>query len=235
MSDCVFGSGDVVYRSDLPRLLSEDCVIEAGAVIRLYYADDARGEWLGSGSGEGSALVLVPRVAKRRVPHKVTTEIAMQDEVVVNGSGVPAAIPAPAPVPGPVQPIASVAAPMAAPFDVNSLVGASGGGGGIAVLLALIAVAGGAAGWKFWTKVSEQKHEQKMKELELKAAASANHDKSPQQCTTVHAALEARIAALEGKVAAVEQKSLSLGADFDAGDLDKRLDKIEKSLRLTRK
>lgn len=230
MSDCVFGSGDVVYRGDLPRLLSGDCVLEAGAVIRLYYADDARGEWLGSGSGEGSALVPVPRVARRHIPHKVTTEIAMQDEVVVNGSGVPAA-----PALPPAQPIASVAAPSVAPFDVNSLVGAAGGGGGIAVLLALIAVAGGTAGWKFWTKVSEQKHEQKMKELELKAAASANHDKSPQQCTTAHAALEARIVALEGKVVAVEQKSLSLDADLGGDNLDKRLDKIEKALRLARK
>ena len=232
MSDCRFGSGDVVYRSDLSRLLSEDCVIEAGAVIRLYYDDAERGELADGGSGEGSALVPVPRVARRHIPHKVTvTESVMQDEVVAIGSGVPA----PSLPTAPAQSVASTAAPAAIPFDVNALVGATGGNGGIAVVLALIAVAGGAAGWKFWTKISEQHHEMKMKELELKAAASANNDKSPHQCTTVHAALEARIAALEGKVSVVEQKSLSLDADFDAGDLDKRLDKIEKILKSARK
>lgn len=227
MSDCVFGSGDVITESDLPRLLSEDCVIEEGAVIRLYYVDAERGETVGSGSG--SPREPIPQVVK----HKPIKEIAMQDEIAVPGSGIPAPIHPTQPIaPAPQQ--AQTVLP-AAPFDVNSLVGASGGSGGVTVLLALIAVAGGAAGWKFWQKLSEQKHEQAMKELELKAAASsAQQDRSPQQCTTAHAAFEARIGALEGKVTTVEQKSLSLGADFDADDLEKRLLKIEKALKITK-
>ena len=221
MSDCRYGSGDVVYASDLHRLLSEDCVIERGARIILFYDDVAREGSVDGGSGEGSATLTVSIGSGQDIPHKTTTEIVME-ETAVHGSGAAA--------PSAAQPIASVEHPVALPLDVNALVGATGGSGGIAVLLALIAVLFGAAGWKFWTKISEQHHELKMKELEMKAAS--NTDKSPQQCTTVHAALEARIAALESKVAVVEKSALSLGDSFDPDAFDKRMDKIEKQLRL---
>jgi len=202
-------------------LLSEDCVIERGARITLFYDDAARGGFVDGGSGEGSATLTVPVEPRQDIPHKTTTEIVME-ETAVHGSGAAAPLVA--------QSVASVEQTTALPLDVNALVGATGGSGGIAVVLALIAVLFGAAGWKFWTKISEQHHELKMKELELKAAA--NTDKSPQQCTTVHAALEARIAALESKVAVVEKSALSLGDSFDPDALDKRMDKIEKQLKL---
>ena len=153
-----------------------------------------------------------------------------------SGSGIaaPAPIPvapaplevaAPAPLPAPAAPAASTAAPI----DVNALTQMTGGNGGVAVILALIAVAGGTAGWKFWQKLSEQKHELRMKELEMHS--QKNKDKSPGQCTAVHAQHEARLAALEGKVSTVEQSTMSFDGDFDPGDIKKRLVKLEKALK----
>lgn len=223
MSDCRYGSGDVIYARDLQRLMSQDCIIERGAMITLFYDDADRGVFVGSGSGEGSETLTAPIASGNDAKHNAATEIAME-ETAVHGSGVAAPLAA--------QPIASVEQPTALPLDVNALVKATGGNGSIAVILALIAVLFGAAGWRFWTRISDQHHEIKMKELELRAASGTSN--SPQQCTTVHAAFEARIAALEGKVAVVEKSALSLGDGFDPEDFDKRMDKIERQLKLAK-
>lgn len=220
MAECHYGSGDVIYAADLERLRTEDCTIEAGASIRLYYTDEP---------SEGSGGV--PKAGTRKA-----TRFSM-DETNTEASGAlaPVAVPVAAPLPG----VASVEHTSGAPFDVAALSNAAGQNGGIAVILALLAVVGGAAGWKFWTKISEQKHEQAMKVLELRAATAATQqDKSPSQCTAAHAgfdtrigSLEQRIAALDGKVSSVEQKSLNLDPGFDPSTFKKRLDKVEKQLR----
>ena len=54
-----------------------------------------------------------------------------------------------------------------APFDVNQIIQSTGGGAGAAVILAVVAVAGGGAAFKFYKQFAEQKHEQKMKELDI--------------------------------------------------------------------
>jgi len=214
MSDCRFGSGDRIYEQDLPRLLSEDCIIEPGASIVLFYNDEVKAEEFGSG------VIVQP-------PRKET----VMDEL--EGSGTqpiePPHAPAPAAAaPSPAALPVAAGTEQAAPIDVNTLTQMTGGNGGIAVVLALIAVLFGAAGWKFWTRISDQHHELKMKQMETEAA---NAEKSHSQCAVTHAKLEARLAALEGKVSSVQEATSSFDTDIDFGDFKKRLTKIEKALK----
>lgn len=211
MSECRFGSGDRIYEQDLPRLLREDCIIEPGASIVLFYNDEVKAEEFGSG-----VIVQPPR--KETVMDELEASGTQPIEPPVEPAPAAAALPLPV----------SAGTEQAAPIDVTSLTQMTGGNGGIAVVLALIAVLFGAAGWKFWSRISEQHHELKMKQLETEAA---NAEKSHSQCAVTHAKLEARLAALEGKVSSVQEATSGFDADFDTGDFKKRLSKIEKALK----
>ena len=118
-----------------------------------------------------------------------------------------------------------------APFDVNQLVQSTGGGAGVAIALAAVAVVGGGAAWKFYQKFAEQKHEQKMKELDIKAQQQGLNGAQPPPCQAQNAILEARMAAIEGKLATIEKKSASFSADFDADELEGRVVKLEKKIK----
>jgi hypothetical protein len=111
--------------------------------------------------------------------------------------------------------------------DLTKVVGAAGGNSGLAVILALLAVAGGAAGWKFWTKLSEQKHEQKLKEMELEAQKAGLNGAQPPPCVVKQAEVDAKIAALEARVGKSERAPLALPDDFDLEEMDKRIRKLE--------
>lgn len=107
-------------------------------------------------------------------------------------------------------------------------------GGTVGVVLALVAVLGGGAAWRFYsqhskqraeieTKRAEQEHELAMRRLDLEAQhASA----SPPPCLAAHAQIEARLSAIESKSA-----SLTLPAGFDADEMSERIEKIEKALK----
>ena len=118
-----------------------------------------------------------------------------------------------------------------APFDLNQVIQTTGGGGSVAIILAILAVAGGGAAWKFYQKFSEQKHEQKMRELELKAQADGLGTAQPPSCQAANAALESKIYALETKVMNVEKKSASISAGFDPEELEERILKVEKKIK----
>ena len=55
------------------------------------------------------------------------------------------------------------------PEQLTQLSQSTGDNGTLGLLLAIIAVVGGGAAWKFYTQYSEQKHDQKMKQMELDA------------------------------------------------------------------
>jgi uncharacterized protein HemX len=84
------------------------------------------------------------------------------------------------------------------------------GGSAITVMLALIAVAGGGAGWKFYQSFAKQKHEQRMKELELKEKKleiqSEDKKDDHKACEAARAADRAALAALEAKIAELSAK-----------------------------
>ncbi len=107
-------------------------------------------------------------------------------------------------------------------------------GGTVGVVLALVAVLGGGAAWRFYSqhskqraeieaKKAEQEHELAMRRLDLEAHSAST---SPPPCLAAHAQIEARLSAVESRSA-----SLTLPAGFDADDLSDRLAKIEKALK----
>ena len=61
---------------------------------------------------------------------------------------------------------ATVSQPEASP-DLSAIAGLAGGNSTVTVILAILVIAGGSAGWKFWNKLIDKKHEEKMKELEI--------------------------------------------------------------------
>lgn len=122
-----------------------------------------------------------------------------------------------------------------APTPAELLEVAQGADGGmIGVVLALVAVLGGGAAWRFYSQHSKQKaalaekqaeqaHELAMRRLDVEAQAATA---SPPPCLAAHAQLEARIAACEAKISSA---SLTLPAGFDADELSERIERLEKA------
>jgi hypothetical protein len=241
--DCHYKSGDVIeiYVGDeLDPLRDPNCIIEQGVTIRFFITEPvAPVEDIADNSEEHKNRTLVDNnevLKQTNNPKEVTKKmepVKQEQEVKAAPQEAPQAIEAPAPVQAPVTTVATTTEAPAAPFDINQLVTSTGGGGTIAVILALIAVVGGTAGWKFWQKLSEQKHEQKMKELEIQAQSQGLNGTQPPPCQAANAAIEARLAGLEGKIATVEKKTSSFSAGFDADEIEDRLLKIEKKLKST--
>jgi uncharacterized protein HemX len=107
-------------------------------------------------------------------------------------------------------------------------------GGTVGVVMALVAVLGGGAAWKFYSqhskqraendaKKAEQEHEIAMRRLDLEAQTA---NASPPPCLAAHAQIEARLASVERK-----SESLTLPSGFDADELIERIEKIEKALK----
>jgi len=107
-------------------------------------------------------------------------------------------------------------------------------GGTVGVVLALVAVLGGGAAWRFYSqhskqraeieaKRAEQDYQLSMRRLDLEAQ---NAHASPPPCFAKHAEIEARLSAVESKSA-----SFGLPSGFDADEMSDRLDKIEKALK----
>lgn len=120
-----------------------------------------------------------------------------------------------------------------APADLSQLEGLAGDNPVLMVILALVVVGGGTAGWKFWNKFSEQKHEQKMKMLEIEAQQAGLAGAQPPPCQTVTAELKKEIASLETKVGKMEKQVRSfVASDFDEAEFEKRmLKKIDEKLK----
>jgi hypothetical protein len=155
----------------------------------------------------------------------------------------PAALPAPAPEAPPVAPeppattpapdFAAVTAapdPTTAANEIQGLVGAAGGNSALALGLAVVAVAGGGAAWKFYSQQTKQSHELKMKELEMK---SQTPSQSPPPCILKHGELDAKLTAVEAKLDLVAKKAKTGGlpAGFDADEIEERIEKLEKAAK----
>ena len=151
---------------------------------------------------------------------------------------VPASVPAPVSVPE-VQ--TSVAAPAPPGEEISSVI-SSAGGGGTGIVAALILVAGGTAGWKFWSQLSTQKHEQAMKDRELAAQEKGLGAAQPIPCQTIAktqgeaiAKLAEAVSELQAKVGRVEKKTASVSAEFDGEEMEERLKKAESAIRSIKK
>lgn len=123
------------------------------------------------------------------------------------------------------------------PEEIVKIAQGAEDGGMVGVVLAVVAVLGGGAAWKFYSQSSKQKaelaskqaelaHELAMAEINAKAQGPTT---SPPQCIAAHASLEARIAAVEAK--ASRMTSIDFPDDFDAELLIARVEKLEKAAK----
>jgi len=115
--------------------------------------------------------------------------------------------------------------------DLSQLQTLTGGNPALTVILALIVVVGGGAGWKFWNKLSEQKHEQRMREMELKAQKAGLGGAQPPPCQAKQAEVDAKLAETASRLAALEKKAASLSADFDGEDIERQVKKLQKVVK----
>lgn len=105
--------------------------------------------------------------------------------------------------------------------EVKQLIPASGDAGVTTVLLAAIGVAGGGAAWKFYSQHSKNKHNERMKELELQASSQQQkQDDNHHKCSVERAALEAKVASLHVKIEEAEHRAAD--AERRAGDAERR-------------
>ena len=143
-------------------------------------------------------------------------------------------------LPAPVDPAALTAttAPAApTPADLGALA-QQGGGGMVGVVLAIVAVAGGGAAWKFYSQRSEQAHELAREKMKMEAQAAGLNGASPPPCVTAHTALEQKVTALTARVEAAEakadaaaKKGASLSADFDADAMERQVKRLAKAVK----
>ena len=115
------------------------------------------------------------------------------------------------------------------PESLNTVTQQAGGDSNLSMLLAILAVVGGGAAWKFYTQYSEQKHEQKMKQLELDAKTAGLAGASPPPCQTAQAEMKAEIQALKTKVSGTSALLEDVDLDLYARKI-KKLDKRIKAL-----
>lgn len=192
-----------------------DCRIPAGVIFSFPYNED-------------------------RMP-EAETSVASPNQSVTTPAGDASAAPV-APVEATVPPVVAepahaqavpTEALTEAPADLSQLEGLAGDNPVLMVVLALVVVGGGTAGWKFWNKFSEQKHEQKMKMLEIEAQQAGLAGAQPPPCQTVTAELKKEIASLETKVGKMEKQVRSfVSSDFDEAEFEKRLlKKIDEKLK----
>lgn len=139
--------------------------------------------------------------------------------------------------PAPVTTAQTVQPAAPTPADLGALA-QQGGGGMTGLALALVAVAGGGAAWKFYSQRSEQAHELAREKLKLDAQAQGLNGAQPPPCQAANVALEqklasltARVEAAEAKAGAAEKKSASLSADFDGEALERQVKRLAKQVK----
>ena len=114
--------------------------------------------------------------------------------------------------------------------SLNQIAQTTGGDSSLTLMLAMLAVVGGGAAWKFYTQYSEQKHEQKMKQLELDAQAAGLAGAQPPPCQAAKIKLEAELQEVKAKLEGLDRK-LAFTADFDADLLERRMKKLERKIQ----
>ena len=118
--------------------------------------------------------------------------------------------------------------------DITKITQQTGGDSTLAIVLALIAVIGGAGMIKFYQKWSEQRHEQAMKRLDIEASQAGLNGAQPPPCQVKQVEVEAKLSSIEARLVKAERMTVSMPDDFDAEDLQKKVDRIEKTLKASK-
>lgn len=207
--------GDRVWLTPFTADRLKGCMIPEGVIFSLPYDEVVMPE-------------SEPIVATPDQPAEASVGASPEVPVAPEAASMPSVVAAPAHA----QAVPTEAL-TEAPADLSQLEGLAGDNPMLMVILAVIVVVGGGAGWKFWNKFSEQKHEQKMKMLEIEAQQAGLAGAQPPPCQTVTAELKKEIASLETKVSKMEKQVRSfVSSDFDEAEFEKRLlKKIDEKLK----
>lgn len=200
--------GDVIELTTLSAEALRDCDIPIGVTFRLHYDEDTMD------------------------PTPAATESIASSEAV---SPPPASSADLREVPSPsLEEGLSASMPVEGTPDLTQLEGLAGGNPALMLALAVLLIVGGGAGWRFWSKLSEQRHEQAMAKLAVEREMAGLHGAQPPPCQTAHAKLVKDIEALEKRMGKVERRaSPTLPSDFDADDLLSRVERLEKATKST--
>lgn len=204
--------GDVVMLTTATAEQLRGCDIGLGVTFRVHYQEERMDPVQTAEAGE-VVVVEVPAAAH------------------------PAPTP-PAPVEVQAEPVTQ-AAPVAGELidatglpDVSQLQALAGESPMLLLALAVLFVVGGGAGWRFWLKLSEQKHEQAMAKLAIDRELAGLNGAQPPPCQAAAAKMQREIDALEKRVGKVERRpSATLPSDFDGDDLIARVERLEKAAK----
>lgn len=223
-AQCVRGDGSVVNLSTATEEELRNCQFSAGAVLHIEDEIDS----------SPAPTPPIPQPPAQRKPDMQPQEPPAGAVPEPTQSQEAPAAPLPAQEEGTLVP-ESPAAPSAG--EIGDLISQSGGGA-LGLVAALIAVVGGTAGFKLWTKISEQKHEQQMKKLDIEQANAGLQGTQPPPCQAAHQTLLADIKAVRAhltehdtRLAKVEKSSAGFDPTVDVGDLEERVEVLEKALR----
>jgi len=135
--------------------------------------------------------------------------------------------PAPAPEAPPLKAIVEQPAVTSAAHELSGIVGQDVTG--MQVVMAVVAVGGGAAAWKFYTQRQKLKHEESMERMRQERESKDDQHKS---CKAERASLEMKLGTVESRLAEVEKKgkSLDLG-DFDPDEMQDELNRLKRQIR----
>lgn len=215
LANCEVMPGDRIWLTPLTADRLKGCMIPEGVIFSLPYDEVVMPE-------------SEPIVATPDQPAEASAGASPEVPVAPEAASMPSVVASPAHA----QAVPTEAL-TEAPADLSQLEGLAGDNPMLMVILAVIVVVGGGAGWKFWNKFSEQKHEQKMKMLEIEAQQAGLAGAQPPPCQTVTAELKKEIASLETKVGKMEKQVRSfVTSDFDEAEFEKRmLKKIDEKLK----
>lgn len=221
--DCHFKKGDVILLSDketVKKVSSPDCLIEEGVIFRFFY-DEAKN---------------IEEIKKVEAGHiKSSKEKLKMDDVSQEPQEQPTAIQQveqaqPNSIEQPEQ-LSATTTQSEMPFDVNQALSTTNNNNAIGIILAIVAILGGGAAWKFYQKFSEQKHEQAMKKLEIEAQSQGLNGAQPPPCQTANAAIQARLTEIETKIAMIDKKTSSFSANTNVDEMEQRITKIERKVK----
>lgn len=129
------------------------------------------------------------------------------------------------PAPEAVAPVATVAVPTTASGELSQLLPAGVAGSGLSLVLALVAVLGGGAAWRYYRQRSREQHELAMRELELRAAGPGQSA----ECKADGVAWRAEAQRLESRLVQLEGRAESLTIGGGSDDLEARIKKLERA------
>lgn len=227
----------------LDRQAADACVIEAGELVNLAHLDPEEVSGCNFKNESGFVLYTVEPEEEQEAPIpeprksnvKTTAPIEAVEETVP--ASTPEALLSLMPDGG----VPSVEALVAAPANLQAALPKAADTNGFTVLMAVVAVAGGGAAWKFYSEHSKRKHEENMARIE-------RSDDQHGACKAERAALDAKLSQvaerLEGALRRLDEvaKSLeqvraeapSLGG-LEPDVLEERLEKLEKAFKVSKK